>query len=511
MGRKQGVPYLRIVDDGDGIPRDAEGIPNFKYVATHICDSIKRQLKKEGASNLQGEFGIGLLGFWTVGEELRLISTSTDGKSYEMVMQKGSPGYRIGRRRLLIASGGTELTISPLLPGVRHLNGEKIQRYLASELRDRIRRSGVRIRVVDRTARKEMIVEPREFSGRLLHQLPEIPSPSGEIYHGIYLSESSNENRVGLYRAGTRVCPSLADLEPFNREPWNTGWLEGMIDVPFLNLTPGTRSGVIQDERFAAFCEALKPMEEMLSGIIAEQRRAEEKRASRKILKTVQNALREAILSLPQEEYDWFDIHTRTRRGKGPGRPEGAEEEPVEGAAPGEEKKPLQKEFFDFAGPLFSVRIFPSSAVVAVGKERGFRAMPRDKSRRLVEEGLAFAWRIDGVNFHMRLKGSVELVPVPVAIGVTEDGHKKVLSMQAGDKESAFRMVPDYFKVIRDEPRKNRSGDLLLISQDISSTGDSGGHLRREDFLPAVTIQIIENQVRQIPPEIGGGKAFPVL
>jgi len=162
-GREKGAPYLKIVNDGDGIPLDKEGLPNFKYVATHICDSIKRQLKKKGATGIQGEFGIGLLSFWTVGEELRLVSSSAEGKNYEMVMMKGSPGYEIGRRRTLVSMGGTELKISPLLPGVRHLNGEKIQRYLASELRDRIRKSGVTIQVIDRMARKELIVEPREF------------------------------------------------------------------------------------------------------------------------------------------------------------------------------------------------------------------------------------------------------------------------------------------------------------------------------------------------------------
>lgn len=53
-------------------------MPNFKYVATHICDSIKRRLKTEGAGNdLQGEFGIGLLSFWTVGEQLTMISTGS--------------------------------------------------------------------------------------------------------------------------------------------------------------------------------------------------------------------------------------------------------------------------------------------------------------------------------------------------------------------------------------------------------------------------------------------------
>ena len=47
-GREHGAHYLAIKDDGDGVPRDADGLPDFKYVATHICDSIKRHLKAEG-------------------------------------------------------------------------------------------------------------------------------------------------------------------------------------------------------------------------------------------------------------------------------------------------------------------------------------------------------------------------------------------------------------------------------------------------------------------------------
>ncbi|MCG6537218.1 MAG: transposase, partial [Syntrophales bacterium LBB04] len=44
---------------------------------------------------------------------------------------------------------------------------------------------------------------------------------------------------------------------------------------------------------------------------------------------------------------------------------------------------------------------------------------------------------IDGVHFHMRLGKSIEIVPILVAVGVTETGQKLVLSMQSGDKESA--------------------------------------------------------------------------
>lgn len=126
-GREHGEPYLRIMDDGDGVPKDATGIPNFKYVATHICDSIKRQLKVEGAMGIQGEFGIGLLSFWVVGETLTMTTAGGDGKTYQMQMRKGDPSYTIMPRRTLFAVRGTELTIKPLLPGIRQFSGEKIQ------------------------------------------------------------------------------------------------------------------------------------------------------------------------------------------------------------------------------------------------------------------------------------------------------------------------------------------------------------------------------------------------
>src|SRR5437016_10050582 len=118
-GREHGEHYLSIKDDGDGVPRNEEGRPNFKYVATHICDSIKRKLKAEGIGNgLQGEFGIGLLSFWTVGDTLTMISTGSDQRSYQMTMRKGDPGYAVSPRRVLFAERGTELRISPLLEGI---------------------------------------------------------------------------------------------------------------------------------------------------------------------------------------------------------------------------------------------------------------------------------------------------------------------------------------------------------------------------------------------------------
>jgi hypothetical protein len=54
------------------VPRDLDGLPDFKYVATHICDSIKRRPKADGnGAGLQREFGIGLLSFWAVRDSLK--------------------------------------------------------------------------------------------------------------------------------------------------------------------------------------------------------------------------------------------------------------------------------------------------------------------------------------------------------------------------------------------------------------------------------------------------------
>ncbi|MBU2103158.1 MAG: ATP-binding protein, partial [Candidatus Omnitrophica bacterium] len=130
-GKEHSRQYLKIIDDGQGIPCGEDGAPDFKYVATHICDSLKRKLKEQGVQGIQGEFGIGLLSFWTVGHKLTLISSGKDNRTYQMEMEKGKSGYKISHRYHLAPIKGTQLTISPLLEGLRLLNGEKNSEVLS--------------------------------------------------------------------------------------------------------------------------------------------------------------------------------------------------------------------------------------------------------------------------------------------------------------------------------------------------------------------------------------------
>jgi hypothetical protein len=424
-GKHKNEHYLKIVDDG-------QGIKDFRYVATHIGDSIKRELKRKGEQGLQGEFGIGLLSFWTVGDTCTLTSADEQGVARSMKLVKGNPSYAIRDAGTLIGRTGTELLISPILAGVRVLSGDKIQNFLASELRDRIAKSGVRIRILDHSSRRELIVEPRKFKGRLIHQLPEPRCPFGDIYLELYFADVSQDSCVGLYKQGTRVLPDLAKLDAFDRAPWNSPLIEGIVDASFLQLTPGTRDGVIMDDAFDSLRVALEPVEEALILLLEEQRKAEEDEASRHILNRVTRAFREAFLRLPNEEYGWLATRTRESRrslpetgAQAPGAPwsggsaegsqsglprdgdgeglagaeSGAAEELGDAAfgeylpeSPGNQNG--QKNFFDYPGPLHKLIIAPASSVIGVSERKKLKALARDKAGRGIDADLRLEWKI---------------------------------------------------------------------------------------------------------------------
>ena len=412
-GREQGEHYLRVVDDGEGIRLNQDGVPDFAYVATHICDSIKRTLKRQGAGNIQGEFGIGLLSFWTVGERLVLSSRGADGHAYEMEMLKGDQRYQLKRRRILFAQPGTELLIRPLLPGIRQLSAERIQGFLAGELRERIRASGVRIRIKDRRARSELEVVPREFTGRPLRSIEPIQASEGTVEAEIYLNEPSADNCVALFRQGTRVVPDISRLPGLDREPWTSGVLQGLVEAPFLQLTPGTRDGVVLDARFEALRIGLQQIEPTIIEQIERERAAAEEEASRSILRSVRKALTEGFLALPREDYTLLEVPEprRTRvpdaagsdKGNGHGElPLIADDDTPQAVEPGasapqgdaDSSASGPRQFFEHAGPLHKVALSPASSVVKVGESCTVRCIPKDRSGRVIDAGVEVRWRL---------------------------------------------------------------------------------------------------------------------
>jgi putative transposase len=83
---------------------------------------------------------------------------------------------------------------------------------------------------------------------------------------------------------------------------------------------------------------------------------------------------------------------------------------------------------------LIGRKISPTE-ISSVNKEL-IDAVEKWRNRDLSRESIKYLF-LDGVCFPMRIGGGIDIVPVLVVIGVTETGHKLVLALQAGDKESA--------------------------------------------------------------------------
>jgi len=85
-------------------------------------------------------------------------------------------------------------------------------------------------------------------------------------------------------------------------------------------------------------------------------------------------------------------------------------------------------------------------------------AVEKWRTRDLSKEEIKYLF-IDGVNFDMRVSGSIEKVSFLVVIGVSPKGHKMVLALQSGDKESA----PTWRELFKDLKNRNLDGSKVLL------------------------------------------------
>lgn len=88
-----------------------------------------------------------------------------------------------------------------------------------------------------------------------------------------------------------------------------------------------------------------------------------------------------------------------------------------------------------------------SATEVSNANQELIEAVEKWRNRDLSQEQIKYIF-VDGVNFDMRTGDTIEKVPVLVAIGVSETGHRLVLGLQAGDKESASNWR-EFFKDLK--------------------------------------------------------------
>ncbi|MDL1969264.1 MAG: IS256 family transposase [Deltaproteobacteria bacterium] len=143
-------------------------------------------------------------------------------------------------------------------------------------------------------------------------------------------------------------------------------------------------------------------------------------------------------------------------------------------------------------------RKISSSEISNINKEF-VDAVEQWRERDLSEEAIKYMF-IDGVNFDMRIHGSIQKVPVLVVIGVTEKGCKKVLGFQSGDKESASTWR-EFFKDL-----KSRGLNSKTITLGVMDGFPGLEKVFKEEFLSAKVqrcqVHVVRNVLAKVPKKL---------
>jgi putative transposase len=121
------------------------------------------------------------------------------------------------------------------------------------------------------------------------------------------------------------------------------------------------------------------------------------------------------------------------------------------------------------------------------------------RERDLSKEDIKYLY-VDGTNFSMRIDRSVEKVPVLVVIGVTKEGHRTVLGLQTGDKESAT----NWREMFKDLKRRGLNGKLISLG---IMDGLSGLERVFEEEFPNAKVQrcqvhVARNVLAKVPRKL---------
>jgi len=431
---ERGRRALRILDDGEGVFPELGREQALRRIARTIGHSHKLDLTpaERREQMVLGRYGIGLIGFWNVGEALEIKSRVGGGGTFVLRLREERATAEVvpaRSRRVEEPQTYTEVTIRAVHEGVMaRIRPARLQAFLANELRGQLLERGATVRIRDRVARgrakKLFVVEPRPYLGQPIEGLRELEIPGFEAARlELYLVGDGDERSgvVTLACGGTVVLDDIAliDGDDSPRAPWTSGRVEGVIDFPELSVAPSTRRGFVHDEPVAAFLAALEGLERALLERLEAEARRRARQRDENLAKSIRRAFRSVVRRLP--EYDFFQVAARREETDGPApRPGGADggespsagealaasapaesdgEAPAEAdAAPddGAPPEPQADGLLFPPGPLARLECRPGALRLAPGATRRLRVLALDADGRPCAGRVAFAFELDG-------------------------------------------------------------------------------------------------------------------
>lgn len=379
---------LRVFDDGQGVIPEMDRRDALQYVATHIGHSRKRHLSPQERLSLmtQGQYGIGLLGFWSLGERLEMRSAVPGHRPHRLVLYRDRPGYLIEplREHLPLGDRWTEVVVFDLDEAARSATGGKrAADYLAAELRGQLLARTVDLAIEDRLGRasegKLLRVEPSPLPGRPIAGIAEVAVEgfaSAKLDVGLWDGRDDDAPGIAVYCGGTRVAEGFHELKAIglDRAPWTDHRLTGTIEFPCFAVPPGSRDGVLPDDAALAFARALRGVEARIAEALAGHDRAQADRAERMVLSDLRAAFEELARKRP-----------------------GLALLPVRRAEPSEARPRRGRQLGLLpAGPLAEIVLSPDPLVIGRGEAVTLRAKAQDALGHEVDGPVDFRWSARG-------------------------------------------------------------------------------------------------------------------
>jgi hypothetical protein len=421
--RSRGAICLSIVDDGEGVLPDLARPAALEHLATHVGHSRKMGLDPAARAErvVAGKYGIGLLGFWSIGHRLEMRTRVAGSDFFALRLEEDSPRAQVQQIPLPLDAPATftEVIVSDVHPAAQKaLGGRRLADYLGAELRGQLLQRAVELFVHDDVARgsaqKVFRVAPRRFSGERLDLPSEIEVAGyAPVRLELYLARGAERPAIQVACAGTLVADDIVQLEALGlgQRPWVGREIVGLLDFSGFSVPPGTRRGVMPDEAAAAFAEAMTAFEPRIEAELARLDGERKAAVDRDVVRDLRRALRGFQRRLPR--YDLPNVSSNEGEAA-PAAGNGAPlaqvgDEPV-GATPDPPELPLFP-----VGPLASVAIVPALVRVAPGGERVVRAVARDADRRSVSE-VTFVWSMaDDANAVVTIRGEGDRLTVCAA------------------------------------------------------------------------------------------------
>jgi hypothetical protein len=483
--RRKKEEALSVLDDGAGIFPELPREDALERIATNIGSSFKQNLTpaQRREAMMQGKYGIGILGFWSVGEEMEIRSRVGGAEVWSLRLLRDRPEAgvsRVAQQRVPLAGETwTELVIRRVDEAAsRQIGGRRLGDYLGSELRGQLLERKVKLRIIDRVARgkapKDFLVVPQRFRGRPILK-EELPVPGfASARAELYFIEESGDRRpaVALTSGGTIVCPDLAGIDggDLARAPWSLGCLEGVIEFPDLDVAPASRRGFQPGPGSEALLAAIHGLEPRVLALIGEEREKRNAEEDETVAREIRRAFRPLAHARPQ--YDFFEIASKDREkadaegdgGAAIGRASGGgpDEAPEEPETPEDGTEIVDDGDIPDGGPeiippgpLESALIAPRKCRVLPGARRDLVARALDADGRRIEEGVEFAWSvIEGAGSieprdgRARFAAGETLGPVRIAVEARQgersaraEAEIEVVDRLAGEKPDAG--IPD--------------------------------------------------------------------